>query len=98
MAYTLDGEKVSEAVTVKVYIVDSAVKFYAKYAKMGIREARKDLTRFILGKGPYGSEFLYVVYGDVNLSSFTGFMEYEDDPTLISYEGNRTQWFRMKVQ
>lgn len=98
MAYTLDGKKVSEAVTVKVYIQDAAVKFYAKYAKMGIREARKDLTLLILGTGPDGSEFLYVVYGDVQLSSFAGFMEYKDDPTLISYEGNRTQWFTLKVQ
>lgn len=98
MAYTLDGKKVSEAVTVKIYIADSAVRFYAKYAEMGIREARRDLTLRILGRGPVGREFLYVIYGNPQLDSFMGFMEVRDNSTLISYEGNRTPWYRIEVK
>jgi len=95
MAYTLDGERVSEAVTVKVYIQDAAVKFYAKYAKMGIREARKEITRKILGYGDYNALELYYGYGYVSIGEDSG--NNENDPDYELYDGGYN-WYSVEVQ
>ena len=96
MAYTLNGERVSQAVTVKVYIQDTAVKFYAKYAQMGIREARKEMTQRVLGYGDDNALEVYYSHGDARIGRVTG--EDLDAPDFELYDGGSFNWFSMEVQ
>jgi hypothetical protein len=98
MARTVGGHKVSEAVTVKIYIADSAVRFWAKHSfGLGIREARKKLAAYLLEHGSYVDTLMSDYLGP-KVIEWDELEEYESDPSLAVYEGNGTRWFRVEVK
>lgn len=100
MAYTLEGKKVSSAVTVRVYIQDDAVKFWAKHAKMGLREARREMTRKLIGNGDDNGLDLYFVHGYPQID-FENMGYSEDVPDFVRYDDGTDYgvgWYSIEVK
>ena len=102
MAYRLGQHRVSEAVTVKVYIADGAVKFYAKHTGLGMRKSRKELAEYLIEHGPnydflYSTDYETRVIEEVELD-LDQMEQLENEPGFVAYEGNDTNWYSKRMQ
>ena len=88
--------RVAEAVTVKVLIADSAVRFWAKHRNLSIREARKNLTKHILLSGEYANT-LYANFGQAFLCESDDLDILMKSSSYEEYDGNDTGWYRVIV-